>query len=93
MKLYFNINYKTVYGEELLLNVVDENADGTEKITSFRMSTVDGWHWFYEMNRPASAQYSVLRYFYSVDCEGAERRHEWLTEVHQLELNGMKVKK
>ena len=93
MKLYFNINYKTVYGEELLLNVVDEKADGTEKITSFRMSTVDGWHWFYEMNRPASAQYSVLRYFYSVDCEGAERRHEWLTEVHQLELNGMKVKK
>ena len=31
MKLFFNINYKTVYGEELLLNVVDEATDGSEK--------------------------------------------------------------
>ena len=93
MKLFFNINYKTVYGEELLLNVVDETTDGSEKITAFRMSTVDGLHWYYEMNKPVSAQYSVLRYFYSVDCDGAERRHEWLTKTHLLELNGMRTKR
>ncbi len=93
MKLFFNINYKTVYGEELLLNVVDETTDGSEKITAFRMSTVDGLHWYYEMNKPVSAQYSVLRYFYSVDCDGAERRHEWLTKTHLLELNGMRAKR
>ena len=43
--------------QNLKVDIARVNADGTEKITSFRMSTVDGWHWFYEMNRAASAQY------------------------------------
>lgn len=90
MKLIFNIEYHTVFGEDLLLNDVVTGKDGEKKVSQYRMSTVDGQHWTYQMTKAKSAQNTVISYFYSVDCEGASRRQEWSTEIHRLELNAVK---
>ena len=87
MKISFNIDYETVFGEEILLNVVERVKDMKDKISQFRMNNVHGKHWWYDLNKAASAQNSVIDYFYSVDCDGNEKRHEWFTQPHRLELN------
>ena len=87
MKISFNIDYETVFGEEILLNVVERVKDMKDKISQFRMNNVHGKHWWYDLNKAASAQNSVIDYFYSIDCDGNEKRHEWLTQPHRLELN------
>src|SRR3712207_5467579 len=55
------------------------------------MSTVDGNRWTYTMNGRKTGRTAVLQYFSSVDCEGSERRHEWSTECHTLDLNLIKA--
>jgi len=82
MKLNFNIEYHTVYGEQLVLNI---NENG--KNVQYRMDTVDGMHWACHINKQRLAKGTVLNYFYSVDWDGNEQRHEWLTEPHRLEVN------
>lgn len=82
MKLIFNINYHTVFGEELVLNLLkeDENA-----INSFHMGTLDGSHWTCEINGNYPIG-TVLDYYYSVEKNGATARHEWLVAPHRLEM-------
>jgi len=87
MTLYFNLDYNTTFGEELVLNVV--NRDGGTDV--FRMSTIDGKHWWYEMNIADEKLHSPLTYFYSLHNAGAERRREWTTVAHQLDLTVQKA--
>ncbi len=87
MKIYFNIGYKTVFGEELVLNVVQAQGDGTTKRVPYRMSTNDGEHWHCELNVSEKELPQVVDYFYSVDCNGEEERHEWTVAAHRLEPN------
>lgn len=82
MKLNFNINYQTVYGEQLVLNI-QENG----KNIQYRMNTADGERWTCHINKQRLANGTVLEYFYSVDCDGSQQRQEWLTEPHRLEIN------
>ncbi len=84
MKLLFNVEYQTTFGEELLLTILPE--EGTQqKATHHKMHTADGLHWQCEVNRGAKAG-TFFDYFYSV-CRGDEEtRHEWLVEPHRLEL-------
>ena len=97
MNLRFHIDYKTVFGEELVLNVMNsatDNASGDSRRSKggimpaqVRMCTQDGEHWTCEVNTSAKiANGCVIDYFYSVETDGAEKRHEWLTEAHRLEL-------
>lgn len=86
MKLNFNIEYHTVYGEQLVLNL-QENG----KVVQYRMGTTDGLHWTCHLNKQRLAKGAVLNYFYSVDCDGNEQRHEWLTEPHRLKMNAEKA--
>ena len=90
MKIIFNIDYKTVFGEELVLNVLGTDRKDTVKVSQFRMSTLDGSHWTYQMNKAQSQLPEVMDYFYSVDCSGHEQRHEWSAEAHRLEINALK---
>ena len=98
MNLRFHIDYKTVFGEELVLNVMNsatDNALGGSRRSSggfmpsqVRMSTLDGEHWTCEVNvSDKMADGCVVDYFYSVETDGREKRHEWLTEPHRLELS------
>ena len=94
MKLIFNIDYQTVFGEELLLNLMEK--DGAENhVSSYRMKTEDGMRWTYELNCPAApsskskAKFelgSVIDYYYSVESSGQLVRQEWMVEPHRLEL-------
>ena len=45
MNLYFNIDYQTIFGEELVLNIVTNNNNGEFLTTQYRMSTKDGLQW------------------------------------------------
>ena len=82
MKLNFNIEYRTIYGEQLVLNIIEGG-----KTVQYRMDTTDGQRWSVHLNKQRLAKGTVLNYFYSVDCDGSEQRHEWLTEPHRLEIN------
>ena len=80
MKLQFNLEYQTTFGEELVLNILSD-----KKVEQHKMSTLDGLHWFCEMNKTMKSSV-YTDYYYSV-CRGdQETRHEWLTEPHRLEF-------
>ena len=79
MKILFNLEYQTTFGEELMLNILGENGS-TEQ---HKMGTLDGLHWTCELSRPVQAGI-YMDYYYTV-CRGEEEcRHEWLVEPHRL---------
>ena len=84
MKLSFNIEYRTVFGEELTLNVIiDGNSD---KVIKYRMSTADGVNWYCEVSK-ALHDGQTLDYYYAVERGGEEIRHEWTVAMHHLSMN------
>lgn len=82
MNLNFNIEYHTVYGEELMLNVV---AGSGSHAASYRMSTTDGAHWTCVLNGKYAVG-TVIEYYYSVCKNGTCTRCEWQVVPHKLEL-------
>ena len=80
MKLQFNLEYQTTFGEELVLNILSD-----KKVEQHKMSTLDGLHWFCEMNKTMKSSV-YTDYYYSVYRGDQETRHEWLTEPHRLEF-------
>lgn len=89
MKIIFNVKYNTVFGEELLLNIVTRDLSRQKKVTSFHMQTHDGVCWKYEM-MCSGAVADEINYYYSVDAEGLELRHEWEVRPHCLSLSARK---
>ena len=90
MNLNFNINYDTIFGEELVLNIIHHGKNhDKDSVSQYRMGTIDGHHWNYQMN--AKKECDSIDYFYSIDNSGTEKRHEWTTIPHRLELNARKV--
>jgi 4-alpha-glucanotransferase len=75
MKLLFNVEYHTNFGEYLVLNLVPEDASA--KVSQHKMTTLDGEHWFVELTKTLKAG-STVNYYYSVVRGDDEYRHEWL---------------
>ena len=89
MKLLFNMEYQTTFGEDLVLNILSgEDADA--KATQHKMSTLDGLHWFVELTK-ATKSGTYVDYYYSVMKGDAVARHEWLVEPHRLEFAATKA--
>lgn len=86
MKIFFNIQYATTFGENLRLNVVGKGKD-IEKVYS--MNTYDGKSWHCEIT--AENGMSQMEYYYSVENGDSEVRHEWTTVSHRLELNAKRA--
>ena len=84
MKLYFNLEYQTTFGEELVLSVINDDVKSS-KSEQYKMSTLDGLHWFCEMSRSVKAS-SHIDYYYSVYRGDQQTRHEWLVIPHRLEF-------
>ena len=84
MDLKFNIDYKTRFGEELVLNIVNEGSEA-----KYRMITTDGERWTYKLSLPAQKCQPVLTYYYEVERGGRSVRHEWTTIRHTLELTAI----
>ena len=81
MKLLFNLNYQTNFGEQLVLNMLSEGKTAN----SHAMATLDGTHWTVEISCTKKSG-TYLDYYYSVMRGDKEVRHEWLVEPHRLEL-------
>ncbi|MBO5537446.1 MAG: 4-alpha-glucanotransferase [Prevotella sp.] len=91
MNIFFHVDYRTVFGEELVLNVIADNGSTGEQVNKYRMHTADGERWTCEMQcSTLNPPLSTLHYYYSVETEGKEKRHEWLMQPHRLELNEKK---
>lgn len=86
MKIFFNIQYATTFGEILRLNVVGKGKD-IEKVYS--MNTYDGKSWHCEI--AVENGMSQMEYYYSVENGDSEVRHEWTTVSHRLELNAKRA--
>ena len=84
MKLQFNIEYQTTFGEELVLNVLSGEKT-SHKVEKHKMTTLDGLHWNCELNKSVKTS-AYIDYYYSVQRGEDEARHEWLVEPHRLEF-------
>ena len=88
MKILFNVEYQTAFGEELVLNVL--SADDTSKVVQHKMSTADGQHWTCELTKTRQPA-GYVDYYYSLVRGAEELRHEWLAEPHRLEFAAHKA--
>ena len=80
MRIAFNLEYQTTFGEELALNIL---TDG--KTEQHKMTTLDGYHWLCELSKAVKTK-THIDYFYSVMRGDEQTRCEWLTEPHRLEF-------
>ena len=48
MRIGFNLEYQTTFGEELMLNILAEG-----KTEQHKMGTLDGLHWMCELSKVA----------------------------------------
>ena len=48
MKILFNVEYQTTFGEDLVLNILSDDAAKTSR---HKMATLDGTHWFVELTK------------------------------------------
>lgn len=84
MNFRFNVDYRTRFGEEVVLNVVNDASEGAS-LSKFRMMTQNGTRWSCELNIPAVKD--RLSYYYDIESQGSSEKHEWTTILHTLELN------
>ena len=82
IRFVFNVNYKTAFGEDVVLNL---------KGVKYRMTTLDGELWSVNVSLKDIRVGDVLRYYYSVELDGVETRHEWLTQAHMLDITASKT--
>ena len=82
MKILFNVEYQTTFGEDLVLNILSDDAT---KASKHKMTTLDGTHWFVELTKNLKPG-TYIDYYYSLMRGDEEARQEWLVEPHRLEF-------
>ena len=88
MKILFNLEYHTTFGENLVVNILPEN--GSAKVTQHKMMSSDGSHWYCEVSKTMKPG-TYIDYYYSVVRGENELRHEWTTIPHRLEMAALKA--
>lgn len=83
MKIKFNIHYNTVFGENLCLDLLDDEEGKSH--TAIEMHTNDGSTWLCVYDVPKDGA-SALEYHYHVTKYGQLERREWLVVKHRLAL-------
>lgn len=76
MNIRFEIEYRTVYGEDLFLNILE--ANGSQN--SHAMSTRDGIIWACQLDVERA-----IDYYYTVTWQGTEKRSEWVFCPHRFD--------
>lgn len=84
MRIHFNIDYHTIFGEQVVLHVL---VDGQDE--SLPMTTHDGNRWEYDL--VLRHDVSSLPYYYSVLQDGVCIKSEWTMVKHQLELSAVEA--
>ena len=88
MKLFFYLQYATIFGQDLRLNIMGETTakgDRASENIGYAMTTVDGKMWQCEIELEKAPK--SINYFYSIDKWGKEERQEWQTVTHRLDMN------
>jgi 4-alpha-glucanotransferase len=88
MKLLFNLDYRTSFGEDMVLNILPDEEGG--KVSQHKMTTLDGEHWFVELTKTVKPG-TYMDYYYSLMRGDEEARHEWQVEPHRLEFAATKA--
>ncbi len=83
MNIYLNVVYNTVFGEELVVNIV---ADGG-RTTAYRMCTYDGRWWSCNLKLDVCNTPFIDYYYTVVRGETNVVRSEWTTQPHRLDLS------
>ncbi|MCR5181151.1 MAG: 4-alpha-glucanotransferase, partial [Bacteroidaceae bacterium] len=76
MNIKFEIEYRTIWGEDLFLNVLER--DGSQ--TPHAMRTSDGVIWYVELETE-----KAIDYFYTVTWKNREKRTEWVFCPHAFD--------
>ena len=79
MVFEFNIEYKTAYGEEVVLYLINDN-----KLSRCEMWTCDGRIWRCQLSIQKVPK--ILTYRYEVECNKNHSRCEWSLMKHTLEI-------
>ena len=87
MKVRFNIEYGTVYGENLVLNIL--NSGTGDLASSHAMKPASDRIWKCDLDFPAKAGH--IDYYYSVERDGKLTRQEWTVVPHRLDLNASRA--
>ena len=84
MTVQFNIEYKAMFGEQIVVNI--QTKEGELKLP---LETTDGERWACDwcVESPEKS----YTYYYSVEREGRAVKTEWLMIKHQLEVNAKKA--
>ena len=82
MKLKFTLDYKTLFGQALVLNVLDQDGQVAVK---HPMTCLDGHTWRCEVTTPGAKQ-GFIDYYYTVQRGDWVERHEWHQLPHRLDL-------
>lgn len=84
MTVQFNIEYKAMFGEQIVVNI--QREEGELKLP---LETADGERWACDwcVESPEKS----YTYYYSVEREGRAVKTEWLMIKHQLEVNAKKA--
>ena len=84
MTVQFNIEYKAMFGEQLVVNIQTEEGE-----LKLPLETTDGERWACDwcVESPEKS----YTYYYSVEREGRAVKTEWLMIKHQLEVNAKKA--
>lgn len=84
MTVQFNIEYKAMLGEQIVVNIQTEEGE-----LKLPLETTDGERWACDwcVESPEKS----YTYYYSVEREGRAVKTEWLMIKHQLELNAKKA--
>ena len=88
MKLLFNLDYRTNFGENLVLNLLPATEGG--KVSQHKMTTLDGQHWSVKLTKK-TINVDYVDYYYSLLRGDEEIRHEWLMVPHRLEFSDQKT--
>ncbi|MEH2847504.1 4-alpha-glucanotransferase [Segatella copri] len=84
MTVQFNIEYKAMFGEQIVVNIQTEEGE-----LKLPLETTDGQRWACDwcVESPEKS----YTYYYSVEREGRVVKTEWLIIKHQLDVNARKA--
>lgn len=84
MTVQFNIKYKVMFGEQIVVNIQTEEGE-----LKLPLETTDGERWACDwcVESPEKS----YTYYYSVEREGRAVKTEWLMIKHQLDVNAKKA--
>ena len=84
MIIHFHISYKTMFGEQIVVNIQKDNEE-----VKFPLTTLDGERWSYDWCVEPTQQ--AYTYYYSVVREGVVLKTEWLLVKHRLDMTAKKA--